>query len=175
MYIGKLTKKYTLKENGGTVYDPIRKKFVNKTPEEINRQKVIQFLIKKLKVPADRLVVERALCSLGVEGNRKRIDIGVLDKDDNLLAVIECKDSIMYSGDDAFFQAEDYMYSLGVRFIFLADDTHIYGYYKNPMQYVLIQELLPYGQWIETCDELARKRKGGSTRYGMSTDGLLTA
>jgi len=45
MYIGNTTKRYKLQTNDGKVYDPIRDKYVNETPEEINRQKVIKYLI----------------------------------------------------------------------------------------------------------------------------------
>lgn len=70
---------YKIKLNDNKVYDPIRRIYVKATPEEIVRQKTIKFLQLRLKVPQDKIIVERALGSLGVAGSRKRIDIGILD------------------------------------------------------------------------------------------------
>ena len=75
MYIRNIFKRYKLKIEGNQIYDPIRKKYVALTPEEQVRQQTIKFLQQRLKVPADRISVERTLHSLGVPGNWKRIDI----------------------------------------------------------------------------------------------------
>lgn len=122
---------------------------MNETPEEINRQKVIKYLIGKLRVPKDKIIVERGLASLGVKDSRKRIDIGILDIDGNLLAIIECKDSLPYS-DTVYEQAQDYMTSLGVKIFFVADNNYLSGYYWNGMQFVLIEDSIPiYSKWTQ--------------------------
>ena len=77
-----------MKQKEGKVYDPIRKKYVQAKPEEYVRQKTIRFLIDCLKVPSDRIVVECALSTLGVEGDKRRIDIGILDPENSVAAVV---------------------------------------------------------------------------------------
>ena len=72
-------KKYKVKQREGKVYDPVRGKYVHATPEEYVRQKTIQFLIDYMEIPSDRIVVERSLSKLGIEGDRRRIDIGFFD------------------------------------------------------------------------------------------------
>ena len=147
VYIGEQTKKYRMTEKDGSVYDPIRRKYVNKTPEEEVRQRVIKFLIREIKVPKNKLIVERGLNTLGVKKSRKRIDIGILDADDQLMAVIECKDALLYQAT-VYEQAQDYISKLGVGRFFVADGNHLEGYYWNGMQFVLIEDAIPeYKDW----------------------------
>ena len=74
-----------MKQHEGKVYDPVRGKYVHATPEEYVRQKTIQFLIDYMEIPSDRIIVERSLSKLGVEGDRRRIDIGFFDPEVKLL------------------------------------------------------------------------------------------
>ena len=101
-----------MKQKEGKVYDPIRKKYVQAKPEEYVRQKTIRFLIDCLKVPSDRIVVECALSKLGVEGDKRRIDIGILDPENSAAAVVECKCSLVGHNEPAFIQAQDYLTDL---------------------------------------------------------------
>lgn len=85
--------------------DPFRNQLVLKTPEEVVRQKVLQYLLTFTKVPKDMIQVEMLLSKYEIESKR-RADIIVekFDKQANLfspLAVIECKAPDIMIGDDA--------------------------------------------------------------------------
>ena len=51
-------------------FDPVRKYFVPKTPEEEVRQKTIEFLTTHLGVPLNRLRVEEAMTHVKKRGKR---------------------------------------------------------------------------------------------------------
>ena len=116
MRVTSVFRRYKVKKVRDQVYDPIRKKYVRVTPEEFVRQQTIQFLIDYLGVPQDRIIVERTLSRLGVEGDRRRIDIGILDQEGEITAVVECKESIVGDHEAACVQAQDYLQALHAKF-----------------------------------------------------------
>jgi hypothetical protein len=56
--------RYKVKTEGNTIYDPIRQRYVHLTQEEIVRQKTVKFLMQRLCVPQNRIIVERSLGTL---------------------------------------------------------------------------------------------------------------
>ena len=89
-------------------FDPVRKYFVPKTPEEEVRQKTIEFLETRLGVPHNRLRVEEAMVHVK-RGARGRADIVVYRDDEKTkpLMVIECKaPDVDISCDEVREQAE---------------------------------------------------------------------
>lgn len=54
--------------------DPVRKKLILKTPEEVIRQKMIQYIMKILGVPDKLIQVEMLLSKYGAD-SQKRADI----------------------------------------------------------------------------------------------------
>ena len=70
------------------LFDPIRKKWVPKTEEEVVRQLFILFLIEEKKISASHISVER---KIKVNGLSKRYDIVVYDQIGKPSMVIECK------------------------------------------------------------------------------------
>ncbi len=151
MYIRNIFKRYKLKIEGNQIYDPIRKKYVALTPEEQVRQQTIKFLQQRLKVPADRIGVERTLHSLGVPGNWKRIDICIFGPKDEIVALIECKADDLGMWDSAYMQVIDYAESLKVRNYFVVDDWAITGYHYvyERNQYDPIEEIPNYEQMLQ--------------------------
>jgi hypothetical protein len=109
MNVEKNFARYKLKIENDKIYDPIRKKTLRLTPEEIVRQKTIKFLMNRLGVPQDKIIVERSLGTLGVKGSKKRIDIGVLDEEGLLMTIVECKAHSVYNPQAAFVQAQNYL------------------------------------------------------------------
>ena len=128
MKVASFFKRYKVKQRDGRVYDPIREKYVHATPEEYVRQKTIQFLIDYMEIPSDRIVVERSLSKLGIEGDRRRIDIGFFDSEGGFMAVIECKESLVGFNENAFVQAQDYLFDLHARFFFVTDGIGDFQY-----------------------------------------------
>lgn len=51
--------------------DPVREKMILKTPEEVIRQEMIQFLLKVIHVPSNMLQVEMLLSKYGVDSIRR--------------------------------------------------------------------------------------------------------
>ena len=128
-------------------FDPIRQIYVKATPEEIVRQKTIKYMMNRLEIPRTKIIIERSLGSLGVSGSRKRIDIGVLDEEDLIMAVVECKASLLGIDEAAHAQAEDYLKRLNTRYFFVTDGNSITGYYFNTLQFIKLEEIPKYSEW----------------------------
>lgn len=106
-------------------YDPYREKKIKLTPEEVIRQKTVQFLIKELGVPASCIRLEQSMrhyqvdsqirADIVVEGqNKKKNEI-------NPLAVIECKAEYVALTERAQWQVMDYADNMGCDYIFLTN------------------------------------------------------
>ena len=101
------------------IFDPIRKAFVKKTPEEVVRQMFIEFLITKKKFPKASLVVEKSLQTLPFTAHvtskmpLRRLDILCFDLEEQKpLLIVECKAGVItprmmqqVHGYNAFIQA----------------------------------------------------------------------
>lgn len=148
MDVSGIFNRYKVKIDGDKIFDPIRNHYVHMTPEEGVRQKTIKYLMQRLKVPQKKIIVERSLSSLGVPGNRKRIDIGVLGDDDLIMAVIECKQAL-WNGENAYAQAQDYLETLNTRYFFVTDGRVIDGFFWNTLQFIRLENIPTYDQW---CD-----------------------
>ena len=150
MYIHHIFQRYKLNMDGDRIYDPIRKKYVALTPEEVVRQQTLKFLQQRLKVPADRIGVEKTLHSLGDIGNWKRVDICIFDPDDKILAIIECKADDLGMWDNAYIQALEYVESLKVRNYFVVDSWGFEGYHYtyDRNQYDPIDDIPTYQELL---------------------------
>ena len=138
--------RYKVKIEGGKIFDSIRDRYVHLTPEEIVRQKTIKFLMQRLNVPKEKIIVERSLSSLGVPGSRKRIDIGVLDDEGLIMAVIECKQS--FGNDEfAYAQVQEYLKSLNTRYFFVTDGELFDGFFWKTLQFIKLESIPTYDQW----------------------------
>lgn len=150
MNVTSVFKRYKVKQKEGKVYDPIRKKYVQAKPEEYVRQKTIRFLIDCLKVPADRIVVECALSTLGVEGDKRRIDIGILDPENSVAAVVECKNSLVGYNEPAFIQAQDYLMDLHARYFIVTDGMTFRGYRYRYMYFEQLEAIPGYEELLSS-------------------------
>lgn len=146
MDIFKTFKKYKLRIKGNQIYDPVREKFVQLTPEEKVRQQTLQFMMDYLEIPINKLGVELSLNSLGDVGNRKRIDICVFNDENKAVAIVECKADYIGYKEAPYQQAIDYVTSLGVYRYFVVDGYDIIGYYYNAKleQFEKLEELPTY-------------------------------
>ena len=83
---------YTIKvRNDGfksEIFDPVRKIWVIKTPEEEVRQKFILYLLNVKKIPLSHISVEHGVL---INGTMKRYDIVVFDENLKPYLVVECK------------------------------------------------------------------------------------
>jgi type I site-specific restriction-modification system R (restriction) subunit len=104
----------TRTESRATIFDPIRKKSVVLTPEEIVRQLVLQYLLIEKKYPAGRIRVEKGV---KINGMTKRADLIVYDKNGLPWLLIECKSPKIEVNQDVFDQTARYNLSLKVPFL----------------------------------------------------------
>lgn len=123
-------------------FDPVRKYFVPKTPEEEVRQKTIEFLTTHLGVPLNKLRVEEAMAHVK-KGARGRADIVVYrdDEKNKPLMVVECKASeVDISCDEVREQAERYRDILSADYIMLVNGCKLVIYkYHNGKNFELVE------------------------------------
>jgi len=65
------------KDGVSVVYDPVRRKYVRSTPEEIVRQLWIRYLVEEKKVNRKFIAVERAF---SIQGMKRRFDLVIFDR-----------------------------------------------------------------------------------------------
>lgn len=75
-------------ENKVAIFDAIRKKFIQLTPEEWVRQHVIQFLLQDKKYSGSYINVEKVI---KINGLTKRYDAVVFKPDGKIFLLVECK------------------------------------------------------------------------------------
>lgn len=101
--------------------------------------------------PQDKILVERALGTLGLlvaeDKKKQRIDIGILDEEGLLMAVVECKASLLSNTEAAFTQAQNYLLNLNTRYYFVTDGSAFDGYYFDTHQFVKLEEIPTYNKW----------------------------
>jgi len=106
--------------DGGKVliFDIIRKKYVQLTPEEWVRQNFIYYLVNFLDYPKSLIKVES-----GLKYNRllKRSDILVFNRDVEPLLLVECKSSDLKITQDVVDQAAVYNRSLKAKYLLVTN------------------------------------------------------
>jgi hypothetical protein len=130
-----------------SVFDPIRNVFVNATPEEIVRQKLIKHMI-KLNYPKNLIAVEKDIKSLSyIKENisKRRADILVFANDKTIypLLLVECKKKLDKKAID---QALGYNFHINAYFVTIADVNTVFTYFydNTKKEYVKIDYLPKY-------------------------------
>jgi hypothetical protein len=105
------------------VFDPIRKKELVLTPEELLRQLVLVYLLEEKKYPANRIRVE-----IGIEVNtlKKRCDLVVFDADIRPWLLLECKSPKVPLNQATFEQAARYNLQLKAPFLAVTNGLATY-------------------------------------------------
>lgn len=119
------------KNDKGTLqlFDIIRKKFVDTTPEEWVRQHIIHFLILHKQVPASMISVEKQLV---LNNTKRRTDIVVFNSTLKPLLIVECKAPQIEINQLTINQALRYNIELQVPAIFLSNGLqHIFLKLEN--------------------------------------------
>lgn len=140
------------KPSSTSYFDPVRKYFVQKTPEEAIRQKTIKFLEEYLGIPLNRLRVEESMAHVKLRA-KGRADI-VIYRDDNKnhpLMVIECKaPEIDISCEEVREQAERYRNILKADYIMLINGVQIIIYKYDSNQYLELDDIPTYEDLLES-------------------------
>lgn len=108
------------KNEKGTLqlFDIIRKKFVDVTPEEWVRQHLVHFLISNLDVPQSLISLEKQLI---LNNTKRRTDIVVFTSSLKPLLIVECKAPEIDINQQTLNQVLRYNLELNVPFIILSN------------------------------------------------------
>ncbi len=123
--LDRFTNKLSIKMDGNRrmVFGDIRKKWLVLQPEEFVRQLLIHFLIGDMKYNRNRITVERGVA---VNGDPKRTDILVFDRDMRPFLLIECKAPKVPLSTDTFRQAALYNGPLQVPYLMISNGRESY-------------------------------------------------
>lgn len=128
------------------VHDPIRKKYVQLTPEEWVRQHLVHFLINEKHVPKGLMAVEMKL-----EYNKmlKRSDIVVYARNGHPLMIVECKAPTVPINQKVFEQIAMYNLSLQVPFLIVSNgmDHYCCRIDLHQKSFVFLQEFPDYREF----------------------------
>lgn len=147
-------------------FDPIRKKLILITPEEIVRQQVIQFLIKDMHVPNEYIEVEVPM-SYFKKGLKGRADIIVYSERDNQLIpvlIIECKANLVPLTDSVFNQVIRYDEMIFADVIMVTNgiETIFQAYCTSTELYKTLAVLPSYKELVERQDlQVVREKLDG--------------
>lgn len=100
------------------IFDPIRKKYVERTPEEEVRQGVISSLLEIMEVPSTHIAVEQGFKFNGLQ---YRADIIVYGRDLAPAMLVECKAPSVKLTDSVIDQVVRYNMVLGVTHIMITN------------------------------------------------------
>ena len=92
-------------EDNNLIFDPIRKKYIILTPEEMIRQLFLIYLIEEEKLPIKHIAVERQIL---INERQFRFDILVFDKKGHPSLIIECKSHKVKLTENSAIQVSKY-------------------------------------------------------------------
>jgi type I site-specific restriction endonuclease len=111
------------------IFDIVRKKFVELTPEEWVRQHLIDYLINHKLVPISLISVEKQLI---LNGTKRRTDIVIYNSTLQPIVIIECKAPNIQLSQATFNQAFGYNMVLNVPILLLSNGlSHVCVNYIN--------------------------------------------
>lgn len=110
------------------LFDPLRKKWISRTPEEWVRQQFIQLLLISKGYPASLMAVEK---SLRLGSLNKRFDILIYDKDHRPWMMIECKAPEVALTFAVLEQLLRYNISIPVRYLLITNGPYCMGWART--------------------------------------------
>ena len=127
------------------IFDPIRKKYVERTPEEEVRQGVISSLLEIMEVPATHIAVEQGFKFNGLQ---YRADIIVYGRDLAPAMLVECKAPSVKLTDSVIDQVVRYNMVLGVTHIMITNGkrTFLCKLYGDSGKYEFLSSIPKYDE-----------------------------
>jgi hypothetical protein len=124
--------KILLRQRSGLneVFDVIRKKWLQLSPEEWVRQNMIQFLLSN-NYPGSLMAIEKEI-KLGELS--KRCDIVVYDRQSQPFMIIECKEMNVMLSEKTLQQILRYHISLPAKYLVITNGSYSFGFEKNESQ-----------------------------------------
>ena len=144
-------------KQGKRYFDPLRKIFLPITPEELVRQRAINFLREECGVPMDCMHSEEHLSHYGVDENgRMDIVITSFSGDKEIpLAVVECKkESVLIDADQVIEQAYNYSSLIDVKYFMLVNGCKMKCYKIEGGSAVPFANLLTYTDMLFEKNEV---------------------
>lgn len=123
------------------LFDIIRKKFIDITPEEWVRQHIVHFLIFHKEVPASMISIEKQLI---LNNTKRRTDIVVYNSNLKPLLVIECKAPQIEINQLTINQALRYNLELQVPYVFLSNGFQHVSLKINSGDTIILKEIPSY-------------------------------
>ncbi len=118
--------KAMLKFKGDLIWDILRKKYVNHTPEEWVRQHFVHYLINELGYPSSLMASEKLV---KYNNMSKRFDIVAFSNTLKTLMIVECKAPEIKLTEDVFYQIAKYNFTLKAPLLILTNGIqHIAAY-----------------------------------------------
>ena len=127
-------------ENKVSIFDDIRKKFIQLTPEEWVRQNTIQFLLQERNYPKSYLNIEKLI---KINDIVKRYDIVVFQPDGTIFLLIECKAPEIKITQQTFDQIARYNLTVKAEYLMVTNGLNHYFCQMDfeKEQYVFLEEL----------------------------------
>ena len=132
----------TLRQREGIneVFDTIRKKWLQLSPEEWVRQNMIHYLFSK-QYPASLIAVEKEI-KLGELS--KRCDLVVYSRNSKPFMIIECKEMKVSLSEKTLDQILRYHITLPVKYLIITNGIYCFGFEKTSNQFLEINEFPDY-------------------------------
>ena len=109
------------------IFDSIRKTWLLLTEEEWVRQNFVAYLIKELKYPSALIALEKEIF---LNGQKKRFDILVYDKEHQPWMMVECKAPSVMLNEDVLQQVLRYNITIPVNYILITNGEATVGWEK---------------------------------------------
>jgi hypothetical protein len=126
-YADSLKRRYH--NNTAEVWDPVRRKYVVLSPEEMVRQLVIQYLVQSGKARLNRLSVERKIV---VVGQVRRYDLLIHNCKGDPIALVECKAPEIRLDKKILLQIGAYNLELGVPHLLVTNGPQLFYMTRHP-------------------------------------------
>lgn len=130
-------------ENKMLIFDIVRKKFIQLTPEEWVRQHCVHFLMQYKNYPQSLINVEK---QIKVGRTVKRYDIVGFEPDGKINLIVECKAPSVQITQETFDQIARYNLTLQADFLMVTNGMNHYFCkmdYQN-RKYLFLKDLPPY-------------------------------
>jgi len=120
-------KQLKTRENQGKMelYDPIRRKYIQLSPEELVRQAIIRFMMDGKGIPRTRMAVEKQFT---VNGLKKRFDLLIFDNNASPLMIVEVKAFSVKLAQVVMDQAGWYNFKLQAPYLLISNGIQSYVY-----------------------------------------------
>jgi hypothetical protein len=126
-----------------SIFDELRRQWVQLTPEEWVRQNFIQYLLQVKKYPSSYIAVERKI-KLGEL--TKRFDLLVYDKAARPWMMIECKAMGRPLDKSVLWQALHYNLAIPVKYLVITNGEYCFGYVRGSLDFEAVSVLPAYDE-----------------------------